>query len=168
MPVSRRAALAVTALTFAAGVGSWYGIETLRPAEARPINVGGDQIAIRGYDPVAYFTLGAATPGDPEITYRWSDAVWQFSTTEHRDLFIADPETYAPAYGGYCAMGMADGFIANIDPNAWTIRDGRLYLKRSLARIEQWRSNAEAYIARAEENWAGDHAQLRNVWTEAD
>lgn len=67
------------------------------------INTTSTGVAIDGYDPVAYFTQGAAVPGDAEYAYRWDDAIWHFSSADHRDHFIADPESYAPAFGGYSA-----------------------------------------------------------------
>ena len=86
-------------------------------------------IAIEGYDPVAYFTEGQAVPGKPEFSLRHDGATWLFASAEHRALFESDPEKYSPAYGGWCAYGMAEGYAAETDPvNGWTIHEGRLYL----------------------------------------
>lgn len=95
-----------------------------------PINTGyfGD-VAIKGYDPVAYFTQNKAMQGTPEYSYRWLGANWQFTSAENRDLFIAEPTKYAPQYGGYCADGVSFGTVTtNIDPKAWRIIEGKLYL----------------------------------------
>ncbi|PDS77953.1 YHS domain-containing (seleno)protein [Rhizobium sp. L43] len=102
-----------------------------RPAGAEElVNTGyfGD-IAIKGYDPVAYFTENQAVEGSKEYSYRWLGATWHFSSAENRDLFKGDPSRYAPQYGGYCADGVSFGTVTtNIDPKAWRIIDGKLYL----------------------------------------
>ena len=95
-----------------------------------PVNTGyfGD-VAIKGYDPVAYFTENKAVEGSPEFTYRWLGATWQFASAEHRDQFMKEPTRYAPQYGGYCADGVSFGTVTtNIDPKAWRIIEDKLYL----------------------------------------
>lgn len=130
------------------------------------VNRGGYGLAIRGYDPVAYFTISRPLRGSPDITYRWSDATWTFANAEHRDMFAGDPEKYAPRYGGFCAMGIADGFVANIDPEAWTIVEGRLYLNRNAALMKRWRQDPSGNIAKADARWSGDRGELKDVWSE--
>jgi len=86
-------------------------------------------LAIKGYDPVAYHKEGKPVKGSNKFELKWKDATWRFASTEHRDLFRADPEKYAPRYGGYCAWAVAQGTTASVDPkNAWKIVDGKLYL----------------------------------------
>lgn len=86
-------------------------------------------VAIKGYDPVSYFTENKAVEGSAQFSYRWLGADWHFASAENRDLFKADPVKYAPQYGGYCADGVSFGTITtNIDPKAWRIIDGKLYL----------------------------------------
>lgn len=95
-----------------------------------PVNTGyfGD-VAIKGYDPVAYFTDDKAIEGSPAYSHRWLGAEWHFASARNRDLFIANPGKYAPQYGGYCADGVSFGTVTtNIDPQAWRIIDGKLYL----------------------------------------
>lgn len=95
-----------------------------------PVNTGyfGD-VAIKGYDPVAYFTENKAIEGSAAYSHRWLGAEWHFASARNRDLFITDPGKYAPQYGGYCADGVSFGTVTtNIDPNAWRIIDGKLYL----------------------------------------
>lgn len=102
-----------------------------QPATAEePVNTGyfGD-VAIKGYDPVAYFTQNQAVEGSPQYSHRWLGAEWHFASAENRDLFVADPAKYAPQYGGYCADGVSFGTVTtNIDPKAWRIIDDKLYL----------------------------------------
>jgi len=112
-------------------------------------------LAIRGVDPVAYFTEGAAVAGRAEYTYRWGNATWQFASAENRDRFVADPEQFAPAYGGFCAWAVSQGYTAAIDPEAWRIVDGRLYLNYSPGVQRRWERDIPWHIAQADANWPG-------------
>ena len=85
-------------------------------------------LAIKGYDPVAYFTDGKPTPGITAFEYEWDEHLWRFSSAEHRKLFKADPVRYAPQFGNYCAMALSMGQIVTADPNNWLISDGKLYV----------------------------------------
>jgi len=119
----------------------------------------GQRVAISGYDPVAYFTDGHPVPGKPEFNYEWHNAHWLFANAEHRTLFVADPEHYAPQYDGYCSMGVAGVSFAaphkdTIDPEAWAIVDGKLYLTHTTRSLERWRQNAAENIRQADQNWS--------------
>jgi hypothetical protein len=94
-----------------------------RPATAEDI-----ALAIKGYDPVAYFTDGKPVRGLPEFEYRWDDYRWQFANAAHRDMFKADPARYAPQFGNYCAMALSLGQIVVANPENWLISDGKLYV----------------------------------------
>ena len=85
-------------------------------------------LAIQGYDPVAYFTLGTPTRGLAEFEYEWDERRYRFSTAEHRDLFKADPVRYAPQFGNFCAMALSLGEIVVANPENWLISDGKLYV----------------------------------------
>lgn len=111
--------------------------------------------AIRGYDPVAYFTEDDAVKGSPEHSFTYQGATWQFSSAENREKFAAEPEKYAPAYGGYCAWAVSQGYTAPIDPGAWSIRDGRLYLNYSKTVRARWALDKDGNIAAADRNWPG-------------
>jgi enamine deaminase RidA (YjgF/YER057c/UK114 family) len=114
------------------------------------------RLSISGYDPVAYFTVGKPVQGKAEFEYVWRKLRWRFANGEHRDLFIKDPQRYAPQYDGYCAMGAADGAAAHkdtVDPEAWAIVDGKLYLVHTRYWLEKWREKAEEYIKRADADW---------------
>jgi enamine deaminase RidA (YjgF/YER057c/UK114 family) len=122
---------------------------TVRGEEAR--------LSIGGYDPVAYFTDGKPVPGKSEFEYMWHDARWRFASAAHRDLFVKDPEYYAPQYDGYCAMGVAwaEPHKDTVDPEAWAIVDGKLYLTHSARTMaERWHPNLAENIKRADANWA--------------
>jgi YHS domain-containing protein len=109
--------------------------------------------AIRGYDPVAYFNYGAAIKGSPRITHEWRGATWHFAHAENRDKFAADPEKYAPQYGGYCAYGVAQGYAVEIEPGAWSIVGGKLYLNYSSGIKERWQKDVPGYLRKADANW---------------
>lgn len=110
-------------------------------------------IAIDGSDPVAYFTEGAPTAGDPDITYDWNGATWRFASAANRDAFAADPEAYAPQYGGYCAYAVSEGYTASTVPEAWRIVDGKLYLNFSRGIQRRWERDIPGRIAAGDANW---------------
>lgn len=85
-------------------------------------------LAIKGYDPVAYFTDGHPVRGLPDFEYVWDDHVYRFASTEHRDTFKADPVRYAPQFGNFCAMALAKGEVVVANPENWLISDGKLYI----------------------------------------
>lgn len=110
-------------------------------------------VALDGYDPVAYFTDGKPVAGRPEITREWNGATWRFASAEHRDLFTADPAKYAPQYGGYCAWAVSKGYTADIDPEAWRIVDGKLYLNYDREVQKLWEQDVPGNIRKADANW---------------
>lgn len=112
-------------------------------------------IAIRGIDPVAYFTDGKPAKGNKKFEVEWNGAKWRFGSAEHRDLFKADPEKYAPQYGGYCAWAVSQGYTASIDPQAWRIVDGKLYLNYSLEVQATWETDILGFIRLADGNYPG-------------
>ncbi len=109
--------------------------------------------AIEGYDPVAYHTAGQPMEGSSDFEYEWQDATWRFVSAENRDLFAADPEKYAPAYGGYCAYGVSQGAKPNIDPDAWSIVDDQLYLNLNKKIQARWEKDIPGYITKADKIW---------------
>jgi len=88
-----------------------------------------DGVAIKGYDPVAYFTAGKAIKGSEEFAYEWLGTKWLFASAENRQRFVADPMSFAPQYGGYCsAVHLVAPGKADINPTAWRIVDKQLYI----------------------------------------
>ena len=110
-------------------------------------------LAIRGTDPVAYFTEGQAVGGDSEYETEYQGATWRFSSAENQELFESDPEAYAPQYGGYCAKALSEGNVVSTDPEAWRIVDDKLYLNYSPAVQAQWLEDIEGNIQLADEMW---------------
>jgi hypothetical protein len=117
--------------------------------------------AIRGYDPVAYFRDGRAVRGQPAFTHQWRGVAWRFASVANRDSFAADPTAFAPQYGGFCAFAVANGYDAPIDPQAWRIVEGRLYLNYDRATQRRWEADIAGHIAKADANWPGVAAKLQ-------
>lgn len=111
--------------------------------------------AIRGYDPVAYFKAGKPVKGKDEFTFTWKEAKWKFASEENMNAFKADPERFAPQFGGYCAYGMGDedGHKSSTSPEAWTIVDGKLYLNYDTDVQKMWKANQQEFIKNANKNW---------------
>ena len=127
------------------------------PALAKPeINMsflGG--VAIAGTDPVAYFTDAKAVIGSSKFSHQWKGTEWRFKNAANRDAFAKIPGKYAPAFGGYCAWAVSQGYTAGIDPEAWTIHEGTLYLNYSKNVREQWTQDISGNIAKGRRNWPG-------------
>ncbi len=118
-----------------------------------PVNASRLRGAIKGYDPVAYFTEGKPVKGKRAHRYEWMGAIWYFASAAHKEAFQQNPEKYAPQYGGYCAYAVSQGTIAGIDPRAWTIVVNKLYLNLSLRIQKLWQEDIPRHIAKADENW---------------
>jgi len=110
-------------------------------------------VALKGYDPVAYFAEAEPAAGDPAISYQWQGATWLFTTQEHRKAFIADPARYAPQFGGYCAFAVAQGTTADGDPHQWAIVDSKLYVNNNAIAKKLWDQNRPANIVAGDTNW---------------
>jgi len=111
-------------------------------------------LALQGYDPVAYFTLGKATPGDPQFEYAWAGAVYRFASARDMALFKIGPERYLPQFDSLCTGSLAAGRKYPGDPRNWLIQDGRLYLFGSAAARAQMARDPAATKARADAAWA--------------
>jgi YHS domain-containing protein len=118
-------------------------------------NTDSDGVAVKGYVPVAYFTMEKPVKGMKEHAYEWEGATWWFSSKENMKLFMENPEKYAPQYGGYCAYGVAVGALFDIKPEAWNVVDGKLYLNKNLDVRKTWREDTAGNIKKADENWPG-------------
>ncbi len=110
-------------------------------------------IAISGSDAVAYFDGNGPVAGDAAHALMWQGAEWRFSSAANLAAFEADPERFAPQYGGYCAYALSKGAIASTDPQAWTLHDGKLYLNYSRPVRLIWARDIPGNIALADANW---------------
>ena len=114
-----------------------------------------DGAAIGGYDPVAYFTENRPVKGSADHAVMWKGAEWRFASAGNRARFAADPEAFAPKYGGYCAYAASKGYVAPTVPEAWAVHEGRLYLNYSLRARTLWAEDIPGNIARADAIWPG-------------
>ena len=126
-----------------------------RPSSAAvdPVNKNFFGTAMQGYDPVAYFKEGKPVKGKSEFRYEWMSAKWYFANAANRDEFAKEPAKYAPQFGGYCAWAVSQGYTANIDPEAWKIIEGKLYLNYSKDVQKKWEQDIPGNIRKGQENW---------------
>ncbi len=111
------------------------------------------KVALGGYDTVAYFTEKKPVKGDDKFTTRYKNVQWHFSSAENRDKFIAEPERYAPQYGGYCAWAVSQGSTASADPQYWKIVNDKLYLNYDAQVQKKWEVNIPGFIQLGDKNW---------------
>ncbi len=142
-------------------VALWIAVAAALPAAVTsalakdPIYTGTfSSLAVSGYDPVAYFTQGKPVKGRSDLQHEWQGATWRFADAANLAAFKADPEAYAPQYGGYCAYAMSRGWIVSTDPEAWAIHDGKLYLNYSTGVRRTWLKDVPGYVERADRHWA--------------
>lgn len=110
-------------------------------------------LAVNGYDPVAYFTEKRPVKGSSKFEYKYKDATWRFASQENLDKFRANPEKYAPRYGGYCAWAVSQGYTAKGDPEYWKIVDGKLYLNYNADVQKRWEKDIPGFISKADRHW---------------
>ena len=120
---------------------------------ASAINVDTRGVALKGYDPVTYFGSGGPQQGKEQFTAQHDGATYHFISTASRDAFLANPGKYAPAFGGFCAMGVALEKKLDVDPQAWKVVDGKLYLNVNKDVQKRWLDNVPGNISQANSNW---------------
>jgi hypothetical protein len=118
----------------------------------RNVAADGVPLAIKGYDPVAYFTVGKPTRGSAEFEYEWDERRYRFSRAEHRQLFEAQPARYLPQFADFCAMALSLGEVVEADPENWLITDGKLYLFGKPTGPALFRKNLAGNAAKANQN----------------
>lgn len=119
----------------------------------KPVNTDSRGLALKGYDPVAYLVEGRPVEGLPSFGYEWNGATWRFASAANRDRFAADPEAYAPQFGGFCAWAVSRNYTADIDPEAFDVVNGKLYLNYSKLVQLRWKAFRDENIRKAEQNW---------------
>ena len=135
--VTRRTALQITA--FAA----------ILLAANRPLLAETAPLALKGYDPVAYFTDAKPTPGREQFELLWDGQRYRFASAQHRDMFRTSPDKYAPQFGGLCAMNLSNGVKRESDPHNWVISNGNLYVFAGERGMQNFSKAPEDYATRA-------------------
>lgn len=155
MSMMRKIALATAALTVVLGIagGPHQAALAYDPTSTAAVNVDEAKLALRGYDPVSYFGAGGPAVGSADITAEHDGAAYHFATAANRDAFIADPAKYAPAYGGFCAMGAALGKKLDGDPTIWKIVNDRLYLNVNPDAFRMWQQDISGNLSKADSTW---------------
>ncbi len=110
-------------------------------------------LAIRGYDPVAYFRQNEAIKGSESFSWDWQGVRWLFMNESNRTAFKTNPEKYSPQFGGFCAYGASEGHLSPTDPNAWTIVGDKLYLNFSPKVKTLWLPDTTSRIPQAVNYW---------------
>ena len=148
----RSVVIGLSVLMFAAAAG-----RAPRAADAVPGT--GKRLALKGYDPVSYFIDSHPEKGSAENQASYDDATYWFKNAEHRGLFVADPDHYAPQFRGYCTVYLSHGEKYEADPEAWTIADGKLYVFAGKQAVPMFEAQTASIVEKASDNWA----KLRNT-----
>ncbi|HEY4403836.1 MAG TPA: YHS domain-containing (seleno)protein [Xanthobacteraceae bacterium] len=148
--IPRREFLTVAAFAFTICLGGGFAAAQTgsRPA--------GRRTALSGYDPVSYFTPGRPEKGASEFSFAFDDAIYLFRDAEHRAMFSAEPERYAPQYAGYCAGGVSEGYKTESDPEAWAILNGKLFVFQLKDKVAEFKRDL-SFIEKADVNWRSLH-----------
>ena len=145
------------AALFAYAVALFVGMDAAAADRADPVNKNPSSVALKGYDPVAYFSGGKPVKGSQQFTHQWMGATWHFASQQSRDTFAANPAKYAPQYGGYCSWAVSRGYTADTDPQAWKVFGGKLYLNYNKSVQKKWEADIPGNISKADSNWPGLH-----------
>ena len=146
--------LTAAALVIAFTVTSCGLIPSQAQSSINEVNVDESKLAIKGYDPVAYFTMSKPVLGSDSFTAQHLGATYHFSSAKHQELFEGNPDKYAPQYGGYCAFGVSKEYKFDIDPQAWAVVDNKLYLNLNPKVQSRWLDQQDELIVEADSIWA--------------
>jgi YHS domain-containing protein len=146
--ISRRSVLVASSMLAMAGAGGTALAADVAPAVATK------RLALSGYDPVSYFTEGRPEKGTAEYQAAFDDATYWFKSAEHRALFVADPDHYAPQFAGFCTVMLSRGVKREADPEAWVIADSKLYVFAAKEGVGLFREQMASIVPKAAEGWA--------------
>ena len=138
----------ILGLVLAAATSALAGSKTL-------LNADKSGVAIKGYDPVAYFTSKQAVKGNPQLHSAYKGATYYFASADNKTKFDAEPAKYEPQFGGYCAYAASRGYTADISPDAFEILNGRLLLQYSQGALEKFNKDPQGNLKKADQNWPG-------------
>lgn len=125
------------------------------PKSTSPVNVSTEGVALRGHDPVAYFTLGKPTPGASQFQSKFNGATYSFASAANKEAFDKEPAKFEPQYGGFCAFAAAKGAKFDADPNVFKVVDGKLYMNFNADVSTKWNADVPGHIKAADANWPG-------------
>jgi len=134
-------------------VGSMLVVSSLSFAADIDMNADENDLAIKGYDPVSYFSMSSPKLGTSKYTATYKGAIYRFSSEENRNTFKQNPDKFVPQYGGYCAFGVAMEKKFDTDPLAWRVVDGKLYLNLNKDVQKKWLTDVPGYLSQSNENW---------------
>ena len=133
-----------------------FALATLIAPSARASDVNQtDGLALRGFDPVAYFTQNKAVLGKPQLTAEYHGVTYEFATKEDQSAFQADPEKYVPQFGGFCAFATSVGVKADADPHEFVVSNGKLYVNNNEQAQKLFQQDVAGNIEKADHNWPG-------------
>ena len=138
--------LAVFALSF-------FSMNSVLTVQAAKVLTDNSSVAISGYDAVSYQDANGPQMGSSSFSYNWNEATWYFVSASNRNIFLQNPERYAPQYGGYCAFAVSKNSLAPGDPKVWSLVDGKLYLNLNKSVQSMWMSDRQRLITQADQNW---------------
>ena len=141
--ISRRSVIA------AGFLGTLLGASN--PSSAAGTQTG--RVVLSGYDPVSYFTEGRPEKGLPEFSASYDNATYWFKDAKHQSMFVSDPERYAPQYGGFCAIDLSRGNLTDPDPEAWAIKDGKLFVFGKKAGMSIFADQGASIVEKSNERW---------------
>lgn len=126
---------------------------SLFAAEKQLVNRDKTGLGLQGFDPVAFFTESKPVKGTPDHTVLHNGTIYRFASAQNKALFEMSPKKYEPAFGGYCAFGVSKNVLVNIDPEAFQIVDGRLFLQYSKGARKDFSKDIKGNTVKADANW---------------
>jgi YHS domain-containing protein len=153
MSTRRNFVVVMAALLAGAAAGSMGALAEVRTIAQAPSPGVPERLGLKGYDPVAYFTLSRPTPGVAQYEYVYDGVRYRFANAQHLELFKGNPDKYAPQFGGSCTMNMSAGVRREADPTVWVISNGNLYVFAGPGGAERFRQNPQLAVSRATTNW---------------
>jgi hypothetical protein len=136
-----------------AGWAALFVVAMAAGAHAQKVNTASGGVAVKGYDVVAYVTAGRPVEGSEQFVHRISGTIYRFSSAANRDAFAKEPDRYLPQFGGFCAYAVSRGYTADIDPRAWRIVGGKLYLNYDRGAQAKWEEDLSGNISKGNAHW---------------
>jgi YHS domain-containing protein len=130
-----------------------FAEEAAKAAHKAKVNIDSKGVILKGYDPVAYFTLHRAVKGNVSFQSRFGSATYEFASAADKAAFDKNPSRYVPQYGAFCANYVKKGELRDIDPTVFFIYKSKLYVCSAADEAKEFRSNIDTNIESADSNW---------------